>query len=116
MGRSPGRAARLAALVACLAIVALSGVCAWAAAGSAGAGPEIALRVGDYHLIARTTRRPECLPLPQQQCFISFPNPSYDTPIVYGVWAGRITQVPSAGAGGTFTVSKGWHLLRLRVR
>lgn len=78
-------------------------------------GPAFAMRLGDYHLIARTTTRPECLPLTQHECFVSFPNPPSNAPAVYAIWAGHITQLPAVGAVPRVTVSRGRRLLSISV-
>lgn len=78
-------------------------------------GPAFTLRLGDYHLIARTTTRPECLPLTQHECFVSFPNPGVSVPPYYTVWAGRIERMPALGMNPGFTISAGRQLLKLPV-
>ena len=103
----------LAALVACL------GLSAWLGTQAMGqgwvAGPSFRLRLGDYHLIAQTTIHPECLPLTQTECFLGFPNSPGSTPLVYAIWAGRISALPAVGFRSRVTVSAGRHLLRLPI-
>lgn len=103
-------------LVAALALAALAlGLGALAVGRGWAGGPAFTVRLGDYHLIARTTTRPECLPLTQHECFVNFPNPPSSTPASYAIWAGRITQLEAAGNQPRVTISKGRHLVTIRV-
>jgi hypothetical protein len=101
------------ALIACLALLALGAIGLGAARRTGMRGPSIALSLGEYHLIGRATTRPECLPLTPQECFSMFPMASVATGACYCVWAGRISQVRTPGPDAVFTVSKGWHVLRI---
>jgi hypothetical protein len=112
--RGPG------AIVALLVVLlGAAGLALWLAVVAVGRGwadgPEVSLRLGDYYLIARTTTRPECLPLTQHECFVSFPTPPAAVPPYFTVWAGRIVRLPGAGPGSAVTVSSGRQLLRLPV-
>lgn len=106
-------AAVLAAAIALLALAAALGALA-VGRGWVG-GPTFTLRLGELYVIARTTTRPECLPLTQHECFISFPNPPSSAPALYAVWAGRITRLEARGSQPQVTVSKGRHLLKIVV-
>ncbi|NJM08696.1 hypothetical protein HC891_24675 [Candidatus Gracilibacteria bacterium] len=78
-------------------------------------GPAVQLNLGSYQLIARTTERPECLPLTVYECFVSFPTASVSAPRYYAVWLGQVGFVPAPGTEARVTVSKGWHLLQLQL-
>lgn len=118
-GRS-GRSWQWALLVG-LAVATAAGALA-VAVGAEGvrrgllAGPTFAVQLGEYHLIARTTTRPECLPLTQHECFVSFPTPSYTTPPSYTVWAGRIVRERPTATDQPVTVSSGRTLLQIALR
>lgn len=112
------RAVAVTASVVAACVVAL--LAAWLVPLAVGrgwvAGPAFQVRLGEYHLIARTTTRPECLPLTVHECFVSFPNPPSSTPPFYTVWAGRITALPATGFSPLVTVSTGRQLLKIAVR
>lgn len=115
--RRPAPAALAVGLAVALAAVALLAALAALAVGRGlVAGPSLNVRLGELHLIARTTTRPECLPLTQHECFVGFPNPPSTAPAVYAVWAGRITRLEARGSQPAVTVSKGRHLVRIAVR
>lgn len=69
-------------------------------------GPTITLKVGTFHMIAKTTDRPQCIFLPLQECMISFPMAN-SRPLTYAIWAGHITSVPASGYSTAYTVSSG---------
>jgi hypothetical protein len=115
----PGRPPWRGAAIGLLLIAGSLALAGWLGALSVGggwvAGPDLRLRFGEYQLIARTTTRPECLPLTQHECFLSFPAaPSHAAPF-YAVWAGRITFVPARGSEPQVTINSGRHLLKLQV-
>jgi hypothetical protein len=79
-------------------------------------GPDVNLTIGSYRLIARATDRPECLPLTVHECFVSFPTASVSAPRYYAIWLGQVRFIPTSSSEGRVTVSRGWHLLQLRLR
>jgi hypothetical protein len=79
------------------------------------AGPEFALRLGQYRVLAQTTGRPECLPLPLQQCLITFPIPNTPVSRYYVIWVGQVSQMLSPTPSGVVTISKGRRILMLPI-
>ena len=69
-------------------------------------GPSFTLNLGTFHVMARTTDRPQCIFLPLQECMISFPMAN-SRPLTYAIWAGHITSVPASGYSTAYTVSSG---------
>jgi hypothetical protein len=69
-------------------------------------GPSFTLKLGTFHVMARTTDRPQCMFLPLQECMISFPMAN-SRPLTYAIWAGHITAVPPSGYSAAYTVSNG---------
>jgi hypothetical protein len=119
MKQSPKRWPRvIIALCGAILLLGVSGAAASFTAIERGlvAGPDLRLALGPYHLIARATDRPECLPLTIHECFVSFPTASVSAPRYYAVWFGHVSTLPAAGTEARVTVSKGWHLLQLRLR
>lgn len=79
-------------------------------------GPELNLRVGTYQLIAHTTTRPECITLPLQECFITFPIPFTAPRLRYTVWFGQITRISAPNAAtAVVTTSQGRVLVDLPI-
>lgn len=78
-------------------------------------GPALDLRLGSYHLVARSTEHPACLPLPQQ-CFIPRPPFQLPQPRYYTVWAGRISYPPVRGKPSRFATVEGRRLLQVQLR
>jgi hypothetical protein len=78
------------------------------------AGPNLQLRFGTYYILAQTTNRPECLPLPLQQCFFTLPIPNTPYSRYYVVWAGEIRHLTPA-PDGLVTVSKGRRIIQLLI-
>jgi len=78
------------------------------------AGPDFTLRLGSYHLIARTTEHPACMPLPDQ-CFI--PRPTFRIPQTryYTVWAGQITYGAPSGKAERFAKVRGSRILEMAL-
>ena len=79
------------------------------------AGPEFTLKLGPYRVIALTTGRPECLPLPLQQCFITFPIPHTPNSLFYVVWVGRVSYVMPPAPDGVVTISNGRRVIQLPI-
>jgi hypothetical protein len=69
-------------------------------------GPTFTLKFGTYHIIAQTTNRPECVPLPLQECLVTFPMPNKVLP-TYTIWAGHMMSERTLIAEGAYTVSRG---------
>lgn len=78
-------------------------------------GPSFTIRFGSYFVLAETTGRPECLPLPLQQCFITLPIPNTPTSRFYVIWAGSVQHLPGVAADGVVTVSSGRRILQLEI-
>lgn len=78
-------------------------------------GPSFSLHLGSYYVLAETTGRPECLPLPLQQCFITFPIPHTPTSRFYVIWAGTVTRMPGVAPDGVVTISSGRRVLQLEI-
>lgn len=78
-------------------------------------GPEFTLQLGPYRVIALTTGRPECLPLPLQQCFFTFPIPHNPNSLYYVVWVGRVSYMMPPAPDGVVTISSGRRLLQLPI-
>jgi hypothetical protein len=92
------------------ALLILGGVTLW---GSAQAiqrgwisGPTFTLKFGTYHILAQTTNRPECVPMPLQECLVTFPIPD-QIQTTYTIWMGHMTSERTPVAGGAYTVSRG---------
>jgi hypothetical protein len=105
--------AMLLVVVGALALIAWLGVSALM--GGQINGPNVRLQFGDYHLIAETTTRPNCLPLTQYECFVTIQRPPMGTPPYYTIWAGRIVRVPASGQLTAYTISSGRQLLKLPI-
>ena len=78
-------------------------------------GPEFTLQLGSYRVIALTTSRPECLPLPLQQCYFTFPIPHTPNSLFYVVWVGRVSYMWPPAPDGVVTISQGRRLLQLPI-
>lgn len=80
-------------------------------------GPELNLEAFGYHLVAKTTNRPECMGVPQQECFTLFPIPLATPRLRYAVWVGTIEQIDAPNSNtANVTIRQGRLILDLLLR